>query len=807
MNFNKFCHFYTLIKLAMGTNYNPAIFTLTNMGPSISKDKQSSIPQNCLKFIEPFLLDKNIGANLSYFNEFRKPIITHIKDESTIDQFILENISSKLFVNNETSGNFRSLSLFFIEVLLEYEKELYISVENKKMRIDDQIAKINNLIGLGTIIKFIIIHYLKNFGVDTLIKSLEHTPFVNFVYESKNQDKNYKELKRHIELEDKCNEQETINCQLNLFLYVCKSLKFSREYENSSVSFEDLSVFERFFSSIPSFLVSSQKYVENANSPSEINNSLIELQNILMDILLILFLPNIKDKFNAENDYLYIFITCFQLYSSFNSVKNVYCEEELDSFQNKKYLFLQYLIKKAFYYKQTCKLFEVNREKSILLLSTIMFNPPGLKLNIYSEWINNFSDPRFIPDSLISSDSNTDSDLDTNQYDFSNFPYFEQAYRSVILGGILMKYHLSIFLLYSLVHSNSHFISYCYSRADPDALLLALMEPIYIISKKIDETYLSELTALLSIILRLTSDSNLCKALNNTKIDGLPLWLEEDSLKKVIHKCDSYIEKNEFETSERNSISIGNILLLVLLRTMFYNYKSNRDVYLCIIIYSIIENISIDMQNFHWNVAEKLIHYIIFLSSQIYCSLNTYNGDMSNIGSFNRFYCGILMHKSLLKLIVESIKDENLQSNADLIYMVIKFSLIAETKKLHIFLKKCIYNYKTFDSQATILDKYLSLTPVAEILKSIVEFYELIETVSKSFENEIINMDNISATENIYEILQTIQNIILSKKYLNQKICEISKHATFRRNHFSEFKFYFRAIYYEYWRNCSKYYN
>lgn len=772
------------------------------MGQSISKDKESSIPQNCLKFIEPFLLDKNVGFNLSYLNEFREPIISQIKDESTIDQFILENISSKLFVNNETSGNFRSLSLFFVEVLLENEKELYISIGSKKIHIDHQTSKINNLIGLGIIIKFIIIHYLKNFGLYALIKSVEHTQFVNFVDKFKNQGEHFNELKRYI-VDDKYNEQETIYNQFNLFLYVCKSSKLSIEYESSSVSFEDLSVFERFFSSIPSFIVCSQKYVEHADSRVEINNLLIELQNILMDILLILFLPNIEDTLNVDNDDLYTFITCFQIYSSIKSVKNIHCEDEPDNFQNKNYLFLQCLIKKAFCCKQICKLFQVNRKKSILLLSTIIFNPRKLKLNVYSEWINNFSDPRFIPDSLISSDSNTDSDLDTNQSDFSNFPYFEQAYRSIILSGVLMKYHLSVFLLYSLVHSNSHFISYCYSRADPDALLLALMEPIYIMSKKIDETYLSKLTALLSIILRLTNDSNLCKSLNNTKIDDLPLWLEEDSLKKIIYKCGN-AEKNEFETSEGNSISIGNILLVVLLRAMFYNYKSSRDFYLCNIIYSIIENISIDMQNFHWHVAEKLVHYIIFLSSQIYCLLNTYNGDKSNIESFNRFYCGILMHKSLLKLITESIKDENLPSNSELIYIIIKFSLITEIKKLHIFLKKCIYDYKGIDFQKTIMDKVVSPTPVAEILQSIVEFYELIETIYKSFENEIINMDNISTTENIYAFFQTIHNIILSKKYSNKMLCNFSRHATFIRNHYSEFKFYFRAMYFEYWGNCSK---
>ncbi|OII75294.1 uncharacterized protein cubi_01815 [Cryptosporidium ubiquitum] len=773
------------------------------MGSSISKDKELSIPENCLKFIEPFLKNENIRADLSLLNELQKPVINQIEDNSTIDQFVFERISSKLFLNNANSGNFRSLSLFFAEILFEKERELYISIENNKVQLDYQIASINHIIGLGIIIKFIIVHYLKNFGIDQLIKSAEHKQFLNFVNESNNATSEYfKELEKSIIFSEKYNEKQgVINKKLDLILYVCKSSKCIGENEHLLESFENLSVFGQFFSRIPSFLVCSQKYIENTKSLSEICNLLINLQNALMDIMLILFLPKIENNLNLDEGDIYTFITCFQIHSLINSEKNIYCEDDSDYFEDNRYLFLQYLIKKSLDSEQKCQLFEINRKKSILLLATILFNPPELKFNIYAEWIKNFSDPRFIPDSLASSDSNTDSDLDLNQTNFVNFPYFEQAYRSVIFDGTLVKHHLSVFLLYSLVHSNSYFISYCLSRADPDALILALLEPVYIISKNMDETNLRKIVALLSIILRLTNDPNLCKALHYTKIENLPFWLEEDSLKKLIYKCNSNQEENEFEPSEKHSITIGNILLIVLLRTMFYNYKSSKDIYLCNIIYSIIENVSIYMKNFHWHVAEKLTHYIIFLNSQVYCSLNTYNGDQSNFRFFNRFYCGILMHKALLKLIIESLKDENLLSNSELIYIIIKFSLIAEIQKLNFFLKKCIYNYRIIDSKLTVAGKRSNPFPsVTEILNSIVEFYEHIKTITVSFENELINIENISTTENIYTIFQTIQNIILSKRQPN-KIFYTSKHAIFTRNDYSEFRFYFKTIYFEYWGN------
>ncbi|KAJ1605443.1 putative transmembrane domain-containing protein [Cryptosporidium canis] len=765
------------------------------MGSSISKDKEYSIPRNLLKFIEPFLIEKNIGANLPLLNEFREPIITPIKDDSIIDQFVLENISARLFINNETSGNLRSLSLLFADLLLEREKELQISIETKKkLRVDDQICKINNIIGLGKIIKFIIIHYMKNFGLDTLIKSIEHTQLIKFIEETKNQVNNNGEIKRYAILDNKHYfESEISNYWFHIFLYVFKSSELARNDMNLTLS-ESMSVIERFFSNIPSFLVCSQKYIEHTNSHTEINNLLIEFQNTLMDILLILFLPNNENELDVSNEDHYVLLACFQAYSSVNSTKNIYCEDELDSFQNSKYMFLQFLIKKAINYNQTNELLEVNKKKTILLLSTILFIPPGLKYNIYSEWINNFFDPRFVPENIILSDSNTDSDIDTNPSDLAKFPYFEQAYRSVVFNGMLMNYHLSIFLLYSLVHSNTHFVSYCFSRADPDALLLAILEPVYIMSKNIDKAHLCSITALLSIILRLTSDPNLCKALNNAKIDDLPFWFEGGSLQKVIYKCD--IKKNEFETSQKHSISIGNILLIVLLRTMFYNYKSSCDIYLCNMTSSIIENISINMQNFHWNVAEKLVHYIIFLSSQIYCSLNTYNSDKSNPVSFNRFYCGILMHKSLLKLIAESVKDENLLSNSELIYIIIKFSLINEIKKLHILLKKCMDNYRAIDSKIKNGDNSCTIS-TAKIIQSIISLHELIYKVSRSFENEIINMDNISETENIHAIFQSINNVILSKRYSSQISNSPTTHWTFRRNILSEFEFYIRTIHFE----------
>ncbi|KAH8583902.1 uncharacterized protein ELE39_002660 [Cryptosporidium sp. chipmunk genotype I] len=773
------------------------------MGSSISKDKDSSIPPNCLKFIEPFLQNENIRTNLSLLNELQKPIITPIEDNSIIDQLIFEHISSKLFVNNATSGNFRSLTLFFIETLLEKEKELYILIENNKAQLDRQISSINHLIGLGIIIKFIIIHYLRNFGIDTLIKSAEHTQYINFVDESKSTNEQFIELERFI-LSDKYSEVEgNINIKLNLIKYVYKSSKFVRENEHLLASFEDLSVFEQLFSNIPSFLVYSQRYIEQSNSVTEVCNLLISLQNTLMDIMLILFLPNIESHLNIDKGDIYTFITCFQVYSSIRSVKHIYCEDDSEYFQDIRYLFLQCLIKKSFDFEQKCQLFEINKKKSIILLSTILFIPPELKFNIYSEWINHFSDPRFIPNSIISSDSSTDSDVDGNLTDFVNFPYFEQAYRSVTINGVLVKYNLFVFLLYSLVHSNTNFISYCLSRADPDALILALLEPVYIISKNIDEANQCKLVALLSTILRLTNDSNMCKTLRYTYIESLPIWLEEDSLKKVIYKCISNKEKNGFESFEKHSISIGNILLVVLLRTMFYNYKLGKDIYLCNIICSIIENISIYMKNFHWHVAEKLTHYLIFLNSQIYCSLNTYNGDRSNLRSFNRFYCGILMHKSLLKLIIESLKDENLLSNSELIYITIKFSLISEIQKLIVFLKSNI-GHKISDSKSNFEVKKSNFPSVTEILNSIIELYEPIKTNIRCFENELINIDSISTTENIYTIFQTIQDIILSKKYSKQILCYTSKRAMFQRNYNSEFRFYFKTIYSEYWGNFLK---
>lgn len=769
------------------------------MGSPISKDKESSIPKNCLKFIEPFLQNESIKDNLSLLNELQKQSIIPIKDDSTADQFIFENISSKLFVSNLASGNLRSLSLFFVEILLEKERELHISIEGNKVQLDRQIDSINHIIGLGIIIKFIIIHYLKNLGIDNLIKSVEHTQFFNFVNESEVITNEYfNQLKSFITLDDEYNEKQgNINDKLNLILYIFKSSKCIRGNERST--FESLSVFEQFFSSIPSFLVCSQKYIEHSSSLTEMCNLLINLQNILMDIMLILFLPNIGSHLNVDKGDLHTFITCFQIHSSISSEKNTYCEDDSDYIQDNRYLFLQYLIKKSLSFEQKCQLFEINKEKSILLLTTILFNPPELKFNIYTEWVNNFSDPRFIPDNLVSSDSNTDSDIDVNQINLINFPYFDQTYRSVIFNGILVKQHLSAFLLYSLIHSNSYFISYCLSRADPDALILALLEPVYIFSKNIDELHLSKLIALLSIILRLTNDPNLTKALHHAKIENIPLWMEENSLKRVIYKCSGNKGKNESESSEKHSISIGNILLVVLLRTMFYNYKSNKDVYLCGIIYSIIENISVYMKNFHWHVAEKLVHYIIFLNSQLYCSLSTYNGDQSNFKFFNRFYCGILMYKSLLKLIVDSLRNENLLSNSELVYTIIKFSLIAETHKLNAFLKRCIYDYRILHSKSNVGEKFSTIS-VTEILNSIVDFYEIIKTITTAFENELVNIDSISSTENVYKIFQIIQNIILSNKCPN-KTFYTSKLAIFKRDYCSELKFYFKTIYFEYWGN------
>ncbi|CUV06114.1 unnamed protein product [Cryptosporidium hominis] len=772
------------------------------MGSSISKDKDTSLPQNYLKFIEPFLQKESVRTNLSLLNELQKSIITPIEDNSFADQFIFEHISSKLFVRNATSGNFRSLTLFFIEILLEKERELYISIESNRFQYDRLITSINHLIGLGIVIKFIIIHYLKNFGIDELIKSVEHTQYINFVNDSNFTSDQLSELEKFILF--KYNEVEGNNSnKVNLIKYVSKSSKFLRENEHLLASFEDLSVFEQIFLNIPSFLVCSQKYIDQSNSLSEICNLLISLQNTLMDIMLVLFLPNVENHEHIDNGDIYTFITCFQVHSSIKSVKLIYCEDDSDLLQDNRYLFLQYLIKKSLNFEQKCQLFELNKKKSIILLSTILFNPPELKFNIYSEWINHFSDPRFIPDNLILSDSNTDSDVDANKTDFVDFPYFEQAYRSVTFNGVLVKHNLFVFFLYSLVHSNSYFISYCLSRADPDALILALLEPVYIISKDIDETNLCQLIALLSIILRLTNDLNMSKALSYTYIESLPLWLEDDSLKKVIHKCSSNKEKSGFELSENHSISIGNILIVVLLRAMFYNYKFGKDIYLCSIIYSIIENISIYMKNFHWHVAEKITHYLIFLSSQIYCSLNTYNGDRSNLRFFNRFYCGILMHKSLLKLIIESLKDENLLSNFELIYIIIKFSLITEIQKLNVFLKRCISNNEISFFKSNLEGK-ISAPPVAEILNSIIEFYEPIKITINCFENELTGIDGIVATENIRNIFQTIRNIILSKKHSNQIFCYTSKRTVFQRDYYSEFKFYFKTIYSEYWINFPK---
>ncbi|KAF7457253.1 dymeclin isoform X1 [Cryptosporidium felis] len=764
------------------------------MGLSISKEYENSTPKFDLNFIEAFLSEYVTTCSSVTWENFQVSFDIPINDEAKLDQTILNFISSESFDKNHKFCSLHPLFLLFIELLYDKEKELVNFLEGNNTR-KSQLDQVNLLINLGMLIKIFIKHFMNSFEVDILIKSMEDLPFPDIISKSVNYgNEELNELDEIIVLSEifpKPIEMKIEhNIMISLLLFILKSSKNSID-ENSTKPRKN-SILEQLFTRLISFLVLSEKIIESPNSSSEIYRLMLNIQIILMDILLTLFFHNAKEISGIQcNNF---FLICFLFFSSTRNEKNIHIEDEFDdSSKNIKYLFLEYLIKKCVNNKLYSKLEIENKEKSISLLSSILFNPTAIRKNIYAEWISSISDPKFVPETLESSGSNTDSDIDNFQHGYLNFICFEQIYQSVISNHLLINQNLSILLLYSLTHSNFNFASYCLSRANPDTLILSLLEPIYVFSNRLEQNNSGKIIALLSILLRLTSDANLCKVLHITMIDSLPLWLEEESLRKRISAVNYEIPDNaNYSKKYESSISVGNILVIVLLKTMFFNYKSLRDAYICKQIYSIIENISNNFQNFHWFVAEKLIQYINFLNNQIYCSFNTFNGDPTNFKFFNRFYCGLYILNTLLYLIFRGQKSELLLSNAQLIYILIRMPLISEMDRLRPFLRYCFNKYN-IQSGLKINECYFSPS-ATELLQSILELYASIENNTRSIESELLRIDYISSIDEMHVILNIIKSIVISKDFQRNIALISNKYSNYKRCYNSEFNFFFPWI-------------
>ncbi|KAH8740031.1 hypothetical protein FG386_000858 [Cryptosporidium ryanae] len=767
------------------------------MGNSISKERTLLSIKDSLRIIEPLLREEKINPNSNIWSEIQTKFVLPIYNQNYLDHFIFDNVTSHLFKNNTSSGNMRSFILFFFSILSDFEKEISTALDKANTLNEISTGQANNLLSIGMVIRFVFVHYLTHFSIEEFVKSIEHKPLIDFIERLNSNSNNSQYFVEDIVLKIRnCypgfteKKYDTISC---FFIYIIQysnitfeSLPFT---DNSSFK----SVFGQIFTNIPSFLVTSQNYIDKSSVNIEFNNRIILLQTILIDILLTIFTP--KHKFSQNNKYesnTSPFISAFHLLSSPKTRKNiVYCDDDLDYSQNTSYQFLEFLIKKMLGKDNSFEL-EIIKSKSIDLLNLIIFIPPGISTNVYHDIINNISDPRFLPNIP---DFSTESiqiyfESDKSTPEFSHFPYFEQIYRSIICDNILVKRSKTILFIYALVHSNPHFISYCLSKSDVIVLILSILESVNKASDEFDHQGTIKLLMLLSILLRFTNDENLCKLIHRTTSKYLPEWVKDDSLRKLFDWKTEKTFKLDIDISSNESIiSVGNVIIIVLLQILFQNYRKRKDAFLCYLIGSIISNISINIENYHWYTGEKLIHYIVFLNNQLYCSFNTFDGDINDVNFCNRFSCGLIILNVLLNILNQGLKNDYILSNIQLIYVLIRVPFLSKISRFHSLLKKHMGNL-SLSNNISKMNVY-GIKTNKEVLEVILAQYDYLENFYNIFISDLLNLENVEFEDNAFNILKFLKDFILSKYSSNSILLNIQNYKVikYKRLNYLEFNF------------------
>ncbi|KAH7647485.1 hypothetical protein FG379_000701 [Cryptosporidium bovis] len=766
------------------------------MGNSISKERTLIAFEESLRIIKPLLGKEKLNQDSNIWSEIQTKFLLPINYQGYLDDFVFKNVTPLLFKNNIVSGNVRSLTLFFLGALSDFEKEISTALDRVNTPNHVNFDQINNLLSIGMVIRLIFIHYLSHFSFEDFVKSVEHKPLADFIEKLNGNSDNFQfYVHETVNKIQNCypgfteRKYDTLSCFI-IYIIVSTNNKFG------IVPFTDsnTSVFGQIFTKIPSFLITSQKYIDKLDSNIELNNIINILQATLVDILLTLFSPKEErenifqtNNFNIDTSPL---ITAFHLLSSPKTKDNIiYCDEESDHLQNT-YQFFEFLIKKILGGGKNFE-FKLIRKKSVELLTLIIFVPSEINTNIYYDIINNVSDPRFLPNipDLSTESIQIDCDSDNSISGFSFFPYFEQIYRSIICDKILINESRTVLLIYSLVHSNPHFISYCLSKSDVIILFLSILESINKFSEEFDHNGTIKLIMLLSILIRFTNDENLCRLIHRTTSEYLPEWVEDESLRKLFNwKREKNFKVDIDISSNENIISIGNVVIIVLLKILFQNYRKRRDVFLCCLLGSIVSNLSINIENYHWYTGEKLIHYIFFLNNQLYCSFNTFDGDANDVNFCNRFSCGLIMLKVLLLLLTQGLRNDYILSNIQLIYVLLRVPFLNKISKFHALLRKYIGN--SFLSENVPKTNAFGITN-EEVLGTILTQYNYLEDFYNIFVSDLLNLENTRFGDHAFDILNFLKDLVISKYSSNSTILKVqnNKAIKYKRLNCHEFNF------------------
>ncbi|OII78107.1 hypothetical protein cand_036390 [Cryptosporidium andersoni] len=682
------------------------------MGSSISKEGPVFLLENSFRLVNGLLGQNTVDDEDPIWEKMKSEFILPPIAPNILDNYIYEHISTTLFETNKSSGNLRRLTWFFIKLLSSSRKDILMNLE-KDMSSLLPCPTYSTLISTALLLKSIIRHYTQKFSLSNLLLHIEHD-YLNFDESldtgninsqstcpiSKYLDKDFFDIYR--------TELKTLdlNYYKKFISYILSNTSGRDPFMITHNS--DNSVIGELMIEICCYCICSQLYINKISESNGKNYNMIHsiyaLQAIVMDILIIFFL-NSTSEFSISNNIssltkienktnilLPSFLDIFQILSvHLMNPSLIIQRDDSENTETIPYSFFFFLTRTTINGKKHSPTPVGIKNRSLCILSMLIFHSPLFKENVYSDFMRNILDPRFLPEtsSLLIKDIQSEVDSDEDTSGITKFTYFDQICSTISSEYGLKNRILESYIFYFLIHSNSNFRLYCMSRGDPEYLIVPILEVLYILPIQKQRNVIigtCHLIPLLTILTKLTDEPNYCKALHRTIIGSLPDWLKNSSLNKTIgmYQGQNYYSNSTYEYAiSDNIVSLGSLIILTLVKLLLWNSKTHNDIFLCELACVIIQNLSSSVENFHWIVSEKTLQYCNILISQINCILSLQYDKKSEISFSNTIYCTSLTLRNLL-LIVGSCLATNSKviSNIQLAYAFIRISFSNEAKKL-----------------------------------------------------------------------------------------------------------------------------
>ncbi|XP_062511893.1 dymeclin-like isoform X2 [Corticium candelabrum] len=144
-----------------------------------------------------------------------------------------------------------------------------------------------------------------------------------------------------------------------------------------------------------------------------------------------------------------------------------------------------------------------------------------------------------------------------------------------------LKQDQAILLLYMLLHENTNMAAFIFSRSDVENLVLPILKLLYSPEQK--NSHLVYMA--LIVLLMFSEDDGFNRSIHEIKLSSVP-WYNERQLSQV---------------------TLGDLLVLVLIRTIQHNIATVRDKYLHTNSLAALANMSANLRQLHQYVAQRIV--------------------------------------------------------------------------------------------------------------------------------------------------------------------------------------------------------